>query len=79
MKLATRDDGTRDGELIVVSRDNKTGVAITAIAPTMQALMDDWATLSPKADAIYAALNAGTQDGAFAIDESKLRSPLPRA
>ncbi|MGK0362226.1 MAG: fumarylacetoacetate (FAA) hydrolase [Bradymonadia bacterium] len=79
MKLATRDNGTRDGELIVVSRDNTTGVAATGIAPTMQALMDDWASLSPQAEAVYALLNDGKQDGAFPIDETTLRSPLPRA
>lgn len=79
MKLATRNNGTRDGELIVVSRDNQTGVAIPDIAPTMQALLDDWAALAPKADAIYKALNAGDVANSFTVDQSALRSPLPRA
>lgn len=79
MKLATRKNGTRDGELIVVSRDNQTGVAITHIAPTMQALLDNWATKAPEAEKIYTALNAGELGGAFPIDEATLHSPLPRA
>lgn len=79
MKLATRDNGTRDGELIVVSRDNTTGKAIAAIAPTLQALMDDWATLAPQAQAVSDMLNDGKADGTFPIDEAALRSPLPRA
>ncbi|MCO4763705.1 MAG: fumarylacetoacetate hydrolase family protein [Myxococcales bacterium] len=79
MKLATRDNGTRDGELIVASRDGSRGVAISAIAPTLQALLDDWALLSPRAEAVYAELNAGPVSGEFAIDMQSLRSPLPRA
>ena len=79
MKLATRDNGTRDGELIVVSRDNKTGVSITAIAPTLQALLDDWGTLAPQAQMVSDMLNKGEKDGAFPVDEAELRSPLPRA
>jgi fumarylacetoacetate (FAA) hydrolase len=36
MKLATLKDGTRDGQLIVVSRDLHTAAIADAIAPTMQ-------------------------------------------
>ena len=34
MKLATLRDGTRDGRLVVVSRDLARAVAATSIAPT---------------------------------------------
>ena len=48
MKLATRNNDTRDGELLVVSQDNQKAVLATDVAPTMQALLDNWAALSPK-------------------------------
>ena len=44
MKLATRRDGTRDGELVVVSRDLARSVAVPEIARTLQAALDDWQT-----------------------------------
>ena len=42
MKFATRRDGSRDGELLIVSQDNATAVLATDVAPTLQALLDDW-------------------------------------
>lgn len=36
MKLATLKDGTRDGQLAVVSRDLKTAALADGIAPTLQ-------------------------------------------
>ena len=79
MKLATRKNNTRDGELLVVSRDNKTAVLANTVAPTMQALLDDWASLSPKLEAMYQALNSGDQPGSFAVNVADLHSPFPRA
>lgn len=79
MKLATRRNGTRDGELLIVSRDNDTAVLATSVAPTMQALLDDWDARIGEARALSDALNAGTCSGAFALDQSTLESPLPRA
>jgi fumarylacetoacetate (FAA) hydrolase len=79
MKLATRKNNTRDGELLVVSRDNKRAVLVGALAPTLQSLMDDWAAKSPEIEAIYAALNAGERADAFDVDAGTLHSPFPRA
>jgi fumarylacetoacetate (FAA) hydrolase len=41
MKLATLKDGSRDGRLIVVSRDLATALHAQA-APTLQAALDGW-------------------------------------
>ena len=79
MKLATRKNGTRDGELLVVSQDNRRAVTAGDIAPTMQSLLDDWAEKSPLLNDLYNALNAGSLDGAFDVDEGALHSPFPRA
>ena len=46
MKLATQDDHTRDGRLVVVSRDLSRCVAVPEIARTLQAALDDWPSRS---------------------------------
>ena len=79
MKFATRRNGTRDGELLIVSRDNMRAILAADVAPTLQALLDDWQTLSPLAEARSRALNAGEAEDAFDVDVSQLASPLPRA
>lgn len=79
MKLATRKNGTRDGELLVVSSDNTRAVAVGSVAPTLQSLMDDWATKVPHVQALAAALDAGECADAFDVDCSTLHSPLPRS
>lgn len=78
MKLASLKKG-RDGELIIVSRDLKQAVKATAIAPTLQAALDDWATMAPQLQALSDQLNAGKASNTFAFDESACASPLPRA
>lgn len=77
MKLATLADGTRDGRLLVVSNDNQRYLEATSVAPTLQAALDDWARTSGP----LAALAATLEDASVGtpVDETKLRSPLPRA
>ena len=48
MKLATFRDGTRDGSLLVVSRDLSHAVraeSVVAGLRTMQQLLDDWSSM----------------------------------
>lgn len=78
MKLASLKSG-RDGALIVVSKNLKSAVRVTDIAPTMQALLDDWTHLAPRLETVSDALNAGLQPGAFDLDMGTLAAPLPRA
>ncbi|TGG95757.1 FAA hydrolase family protein [Natronospirillum operosum] len=79
MKLATRMNGRRDGELVVVSQDLDRAVPVPEIAPTLQAALDDWSALAPQLEAVYADLNAGRVDGTEPFDQSACASPLPRA
>ena len=79
MKLATYRNGTRDGQLMVVSRDLTKAVAIPAIASCMQELVDNWDELAPKADAVYQSLNQGDVEGAVTFEQHLCESPLPRA
>ncbi|WP_017930870.1 fumarylacetoacetate hydrolase family protein [Robiginitomaculum antarcticum] len=79
MKLATLKNETRDGQLVVVSRDLKRAADVTDIAPTLQAALDDWETVAPQLAARFELLNAGKVDGDMAFDQEHCESPLPRA
>jgi fumarylacetoacetate (FAA) hydrolase len=79
MKLATLKDGTRDGTLIVVSRDLKHAIKADDIAPTLQAALDDWDYVSPQLTDRYDALNRAPGSRAFDFDPKQCASPLPRA
>ncbi|MCU7995077.1 fumarylacetoacetate hydrolase family protein [Shewanella glacialipiscicola] len=79
MKLASYNNGRRDGQLMLVSRDLTKTVAVPAIAHTMQQLLDGWDLLKPQLQELYDALNEGMFDNAQAFDEAKCLSPLPRA
>lgn len=79
MKLATYNNGRRDGQLMLVSRDLTKAVAVPAIAHTMQQLLDAWALLSPQLTELYDALNAGQLENTVDFDETKCLSPFPRA
>lgn len=58
MKLATLKAATRDGELVVVSRDLTHAIAVPEIARTMQTALDGWAHLAPKLQRVSDALNS---------------------
>ena len=78
MKLATYKNGSRDGRLLVVSRDLTRAVDAAAVAPTMQQLIEDWAARAPRLQALSDRLNAGPVVGEFAFDPAMCLSPLPR-
>ena len=79
MKLATLDDGTRDGALVVVSRQLSRAVAVPEIARTLQHALDDWARVAPALAAISGELDAGRLQDAHPFDATRARAPLPRA
>jgi fumarylacetoacetate (FAA) hydrolase len=82
MKLATLKDGTRDGALIVVSRDLAHATIAYDVAPTLQSALDDWDYVVPQLQTLYETLNRSVQalgSRAFELDAQKLAAPLPRA
>jgi fumarylacetoacetate (FAA) hydrolase len=79
MKLATLRDGTRDGQLVVVSRDLSRAVKAPLTVPTLQAALDDWDNAQPALEQLSQALNAGRAEGAQAFDPVQVMAPLPRA
>ncbi len=79
MKLATLKNGTRDGQLVVVSKDLSKAVATPEIATTMQVALDNWSDVEAQLQSVYEKLNAGDVEGAIAFDQTQCESPLPRA
>ena len=79
MKLATYKDGSRDGQLVVVSRDLSTAHYATGIANHLQQVLDDWNFLSPQLQDLYVTLNQGKARHAFPFDPALCMAPLPRA
>lgn len=79
MKLATYKDGSRDGQLILVSRDLHTAHYATGIAHQLQQVLDDWNFISPQLQDLSDALNSGRARHAFAFDPRRCMAPLPRA
>ena len=79
MKLATLKDGSRDGQLAVVSRDLSSAHLAIDIAGTLQRALDDWAFIAPQLNDLYETLNNGRARHAFAFDPAQCMAPLPRA
>src|SRR5204863_5892385 len=79
MKLATYKDGSRDGQLVVVSRNLATAHYATGIATRLQQLLDDWNFLSPQLEDLATTLNHGKARHAFDFDPAMCMAPLPRA
>ncbi|GMM92732.1 fumarylacetoacetate hydrolase family protein [Qipengyuania sp. MTN3-11] len=78
MKLATLNDGTRDGKLVVVSKDLTRYCAADNIAPTLQAALDDWNNVAPKLQALYTDVEHQACP-TERFHEREAHSPLPRA
>jgi fumarylacetoacetate (FAA) hydrolase len=77
MKLASLKEG-RDGRLLVVSRDLTRAADATHVAPTLQAVLDDWDRLSPQLDELSKKLERGSI-AHQPFDPARCASPLPRA
>lgn len=78
MKLATLRNQTRDGQLIVVSADNKRYLPAGSAWPTLQSALDNWDAAKPQLEQTAKKLDADGKEGQ-SVDVAKLHSPLPRA
>ena len=79
MKLATYRDGSRDGQLVVVSRDLGQAHFAAGIAGRLQSALDDWNFLAPQLEELSISLNHGRARHAFAFEPQRCMAPLPRA
>lgn len=79
MKLGTlKSSKSRDGELIVVSRDNRKAVSASSVAPNLREAIENWKQAKPQLEKIYNDLNEGKAPESFDVTPEDLHSPLPR-
>ena len=78
MKLASLKNGTRDGQLVVVSRDLTRYTDASFLVPTLQAALDNWARIAPHLEAMAESLELGSVPS-LRFHEHDAHSPLPRA
>jgi fumarylacetoacetate (FAA) hydrolase len=76
MKLATLRDGTRDGHLVVVSRDLARCTSAVPAVKSLQVALDEWPAMCGTLRTLSERVNAG--DGQ-PFDPKRCLSPLPRA
>lgn len=79
MKLASIPNGTRDGELVVVTTDLRKAASAKAIVPNLLTAMEDWGAFEPKLRDLAGRVAAGTANGIFDFDPATALSPLPRS
>lgn len=80
MKLASLKSKTsRDGELIVVSKDNQYAAKASHIAPSFIQALDNWQHCKDGLKKIYNDLNNKECSSSFKIKTEDLHSPLPRS
>lgn len=79
MKLATLKNNSRDGQLVIVSKDLQHAVTVPDIASTLQQAIDNWSLCHAKLQERYQQLNAGEIKNTLAFSEQSVMSPLPRA
>lgn len=79
MKFATYHDGSRDGQLWIVSRDLKRAVPATGIAVSLLAALEDWDAAAPRLLELYERVNAGDEPFATSFQPERCLAPLPRA
>lgn len=78
MKLGSLKSQSLDGELCVVSRDLKTAVKATHLAPNLREAVEKWSEFEAPLQQLYKDLNEGKAAKAFAVKESDFHSALPR-
>jgi fumarylacetoacetate (FAA) hydrolase len=78
MKLATLKNGTRDGRLVVVSRDLTRCTDASSGARTLQEALDNWERVAPRLEDLSSALESNSIPSER-FHERHCDSPLPRA
>lgn len=79
MKLGTLRTKSRDGKLVVVSRDLKQAVCADSIAQTLQGALDHWSECEGALNKVYDDLNQNKLKDSFSFNPEAMESPLPRS
>lgn len=79
MKLGSiKNSSSKDGSLVIVSRDLKKAVLATEIAPSLREALERWQNCKEKLEAKYKDLNEGKLSDAFEVSSKEFLSALPR-
>jgi fumarylacetoacetate (FAA) hydrolase len=79
VKLASRRNDTRDGELIIVSRNLRTAVSAKSIAASLREAIENWADVEPELKNRSYSLEAGQLPEDFPFHPADVMAPLPRS
>ena len=79
MKLASIDNKTRDGQLVVVNKELTKAVKVSEIAETMQSAIDNWIDTESKLQSVYEDLNSNKLSNTFEFSSVRVLAPIPRA
>lgn len=77
MKLGTLKSSSKDGQLVVVSRDNSQLAVADSIASNLREAVENWSEVKEDLEHLYKNLNAGKAPSQILKEEDFL-SPLPR-
>lgn len=77
MKFATIDNGTRDGKLVFISRDQKYAKKIDEVKSLIE-LLEKWDELEDQLKLMYEEFNQNTSKDSFEFDPKNALAPLPR-
>lgn len=77
MKLGSLKSSSRDGKLVVVSKDNKKWTSAEQIAPSLRLAVENWSETHPKLEELYKKINLG-EVSVQEVKEEDFLSPLPR-
>jgi len=72
-------DGSRDGALVLVSRDLQRSISASDVAQTLQDALDRWTEVEPRLAELAEALESGSAVMTMPFDEANALAPLPRA
>lgn len=78
MRLGTIDNGSRDGELVLIAPDGLHFARAKQVAPTLQAALDAWEEIAPNLQDLDRRLAAG-EVPVEELSAARMRAPLPRA
>jgi fumarylacetoacetate (FAA) hydrolase len=79
VKLATRNAGGPDGELMIVSRDLSRAISARDSVPNLQGAMESWTEVLPRLEAAARRLEADGSEAGEAFDLYQCMAALPRA
>lgn len=79
MKFATLANGSLDGQLILVSKDQATAVDASGIASDLLTAVQQWSAVEAPLQSLYEQLNRGELSDSFTFDPSACLAPLPRS